>query len=275
MIRWLEREGYDVTYATNLDVHAQPALLYSHKAFVSVGHDEYWSWQMRENVEQARDRGVNLAFFSGNTCYWQIRLEPSHFTQEPGRTMIAYKENAPWRDPLQIDTDTGNDHLITTKWRNPPVNRPEAGLIGAMFVEMDTPVNGDFIIEDTEDWILTRTGLRQGSHLHGLLGYEVDGKTESSPRGTRVVARSSVPQAAGTVTMYRATSGAIVFSTGSMQWSWGLDDYNAPKLHSSRINIAAQQMTRNVLARFNKSTNDLDGLSAQGHWSASDMGVRP
>lgn len=216
---------------------------------------------MRHHVEQARDRGVHLGFFSANTCYWQIRLEPSRFTQEPDRTLVAYKENALWRDPLQIDQDTENDYLITTKWRNPPVNRPEASLIGVMFVEIDTPVDGDFVIAETEDWITRETGLRQGSHLRGLLGYEVDGHNPSSPPGTRVVARSSLPQAAGTVTLYTAPSGAMVFSTGSMQWSWGLDDYNAPELHTSVVSSAAQQMTRNILARFSETSPGRSDLS--------------
>lgn len=62
MVRWLEAEGYDVTYCTNIDVHENPLLLMSHRAFLSVGHDEYWSREMRLHVEQARDQGVHLAF---------------------------------------------------------------------------------------------------------------------------------------------------------------------------------------------------------------------
>jgi hypothetical protein len=90
MVRWLEREGYDVTYATNLDTHANPSLLANRRAFLSVGHDEYWSYEMRANVEAARDRGVGLGFFSANSAYWQVRFEPSAAGQ-PDRTMVAYK----------------------------------------------------------------------------------------------------------------------------------------------------------------------------------------
>ena len=43
-IRFLEREGYDVTYCTDVDTHAQPDMLVKHRAFLSVGHDEYWSY---------------------------------------------------------------------------------------------------------------------------------------------------------------------------------------------------------------------------------------
>ena len=250
MVRWLEREGYDVTYATNVDVHANPALLASHQAFLSVGHDEYWSWEMRRHVEQARDQGTHVGFFSANTCYWQIRLEPSQLTGESNRTIVAYKESAPSHDPMQLDQDPTNDHLITTKWRNPPVNRPEATLIGSMFIETDDPVNGDFVIEDATHWVLNGTGLHQGDRLPGLLGYEVDGGREAIPSTTHMIARAPLAPHEGTVTVYNAERGAIVFSTGSIQWSWGLDDYQVPALRKSVLSPAAQQMTRNVLARF-------------------------
>lgn len=250
MVRWLEREGYDVTYATNVDVHARPDLLVSHQAFLSVGHDEYWSWDMRRHVERARDQGTHVGFFSSNTCYWQIRLESSRLTGEPDRTIVAYKENAPWHDPLQIDQDPTNDYLVTTKWRNPPVSRPEAALIGSMFIETDDPVDGDFVIEDATHWILNGTGLQRGDHLPGLLGYEVDGGRDLPQPSTRVVARAPLARHDGTVTVYNTANGAIVFSTGSMQWSWGLDDYNVPSLRKSVFSQAAQHMTRNVLARF-------------------------
>lgn len=43
MIRFLEKNGYDVTYSTDIDTHTSPAKLLNHKAFLSVGHDEYWT----------------------------------------------------------------------------------------------------------------------------------------------------------------------------------------------------------------------------------------
>src|SRR5918912_3318205 len=104
MVRWLEREGYDVTYCTDIDTHENSGLLLSHKAFLSVGHDEYWSWQMRANVENARDHGVNLGFFAANTCYWQIRLEPSPANGAANRTEVGYKDIAWDSDPVITDS---------------------------------------------------------------------------------------------------------------------------------------------------------------------------
>src|SRR5690606_33128382 len=69
MIRFLERNGYDVTYTTDVDADRRGHLIRNHKVFLSVGHDEYWSGRQRANVEAARDAGVHLAFFSGNEIY--------------------------------------------------------------------------------------------------------------------------------------------------------------------------------------------------------------
>ncbi|MBC6607579.1 hypothetical protein H8B13_12190 [Hymenobacter sp. BT188] len=77
MIRWLEANGYDVNYSTNVDTDRNGDLLARHKVFMSVGHDEYWSKGMRDNVTAARNAGTHLAFFSGNEVYWKTRWESS------------------------------------------------------------------------------------------------------------------------------------------------------------------------------------------------------
>ncbi len=262
MVRWLEKSGYDVTYATDVDTHTNPvdvvdgtSILLSHKAFLSVGHDEYWSWEMRENVEAARDRGVSLGFFSSNTCFWQIRFEPSRITKAPTRTIVAYKELASL-DPFARDRDPTNDNRVTTKWRWPPVNLPEDALIGIMYET--NPVKSDIVIDigidNRSDWLLAGTGLNKGSHLPGLLGFEVDRMFSHAPANTVRIAHSPYRYKNHTrysdMTIYTAPSGATVFAAGSMQWSWGLDDYNAPQLRPSRLNVGVQQITRNVLARM-------------------------
>jgi PKD repeat protein len=252
MVRFLEREGYDATYNTNVDTHALPSTLLTHKAFLSVGHDEYWSWDMRANVEAARDRGVGLAFFSANTCYWQIRFEPGAANAAPNRTMVGYRANAEAEDPMAKDADTANDKFITTQWRNNTAKPPEEALLGVMYAA--DPVDADIVIEDSTHWACANTGLRNGDHLPGLLGYEVDRMYFDYPGGTARIATSPFVKNGVTddshMVTYTAASGATVFATGSIQWAWGLDDYNAPLLRTSRLSAAAQHMTRNVLARM-------------------------
>jgi hypothetical protein len=92
MVRFLESNGYDVSYMSGADVDRRGSLLLNHKAFVSVGHDEYWSGGQRANVEAARDAGVNLAFFSGNEIFWKTRWENSiDGSGTAYRTLVTYK----------------------------------------------------------------------------------------------------------------------------------------------------------------------------------------
>ncbi|GAX41613.1 Ig domain protein group 1 domain protein [Tolypothrix sp. NIES-4075] len=274
MVRWLERSGYDVAYSTDIDTHenyidektGKPILLL-HKAFLSVGHDEYWSWQMRQNVEAARDNGVSLGFFSSNTCYWQIRFEPSRITEDINRTIVAYKEGVTL-DPFMRDASPNNDNLVTTNWRRKPVNLPEDALIGVMYETFQ--VNADIHINQTApNWLLADTQLSQNNtqalransksplkeiRLQGLLGYEVDRMFGNAPPNTIRIAHSPYRYGKGIrysdMTVYTADSGATVFATGTMQWSWGLDDYNAPQLRPSVTSPDAQAITRNILARM-------------------------
>jgi hypothetical protein len=250
MVRWLEREGYDVTYTTNIDTHLDSTWWKRHKVWLSVGHDEYWSREMRSHVEEARERGVGLGFFSSNSCYWQIRLEPSPLTGQPHRTMVAYKEAARTHDPYALDNDPANDRLVTGQWRDPPVNDPEESLIGVMY---DTvPVDGDIIISQPSHAVFSGVALPQGAKLQGLLGYEVDRRFGDSLKDLTILARSPYVvgerQGHAAMTIYTWPSNAVVFATGSMQWSWGLDEYNVPAIRSSRLSEAAQQITRNILS---------------------------
>ena len=94
MVRWLERNGYDVSYFTGVDSARFGSEILQHKTFLSVGHDEYWSGTQRANIEAARDAGVNLAFFSGNESFWKTRWEPSTAggSTTDWRTLVSYKE---------------------------------------------------------------------------------------------------------------------------------------------------------------------------------------
>jgi hypothetical protein len=121
-------------------------------------------------------------------------------------------------------------------------------LIGIYYL-MD-PVDSDIVISDAKHRAFAGTGLVNGSRLPGLLGYEVDGLGENAPEGLQVLAASPAKSlehptrmVVSNMAAYVAPSRAEVFATGSIQWSWGLDDFNAPKLRSSRLSAAAAQIT--------------------------------
>ena len=252
MLAFLEQQGYDVAYTTDVDTHASPSLILQHKGFLIVGHDEYWSWEMRNNVTAARDAGVNLGFFSANECFWQIRYQASALTGAPNRTIVAYKEAAA-QDPDAANSST--NYLITTEWRAPHGSypaTPEDALIGQMYIDFE-PVSGPISIGDTSNWVFDNSGLQSGSTLPGLLGYEVDQVDQGSPSGT-ITLTSSPFQEDGThfgdMSLYQASSGALVFSTGSMDWSYGLSSVSPYSPSPSLVNAGAEQITVNVLNQF-------------------------
>ncbi|HYM25874.1 MAG TPA: N,N-dimethylformamidase beta subunit family domain-containing protein, partial [Vicinamibacterales bacterium] len=153
-----------------------------------------------------------------------------------------------------IDGDPRNDRRVTGRWRERPTSRPEDRLVGVMYVA--DPVDGDIVVDAAAHWAFAGTGVRKGDHLVGLLGYEVDALSADPPAGIQRLAHSpyTVPGTSRTkysdATIYTAPSGALVFATGSMQWSWGLDGYNAPVWHPDRTSTVAQQVTRNVLSKM-------------------------
>jgi len=121
LMRWLPQAGYRVEYCANTDLHGGDELLAAYRLLVINGHDEYWSRPMRDAVERFVTQGGNVAFFAGNTCWWQIRLE------DGGRTMVCYRDAV--ADPLAL-VDPAQ---VTVEWSSAPVNRPENAMTGVSF----------------------------------------------------------------------------------------------------------------------------------------------
>ncbi len=272
MIRFLERSGYSVSYATDVDTHANPNLLLSHKGFLVVGHDEYWSWEMRANLTNARDLGVSLGFFAGNEIYWQIRYEDSPITGSLNRTIVAYKNN--WQnDPFACCSSAYN--LITSDWRDlrfTYISPPEDGLMGLMWNNTE-PVDANIHIDDTSNWVFANSGLNPGDSMPGLVGYEPSQMYDDAPAGTVLLAHSPFLYTRdGTthyhdMTVYQAPSGATVFAAGTMQWNWGLDSFTPSP---ARISPAAQAITLNILNRFiNGAPSPSGAISLRGAQSGS------
>jgi hypothetical protein len=126
MVRWLESNGYDLSYFTGVDADLRGGLLNQHDIYISSGHDEYWSGGQRANVEAALANGVNLAFFSGNTMYWKTRWENNH------RTLVTYKETTQKLDPAPVWTGLWRDPRLS-----PPFDggRPENRVSGALYAQ--------------------------------------------------------------------------------------------------------------------------------------------
>jgi sugar lactone lactonase YvrE len=242
MARWLEEHGYDVAYVTNIDVDADPSLLTSRRMFLSVGHDEYWSTGERDAVEHARDVGVSLGFFSANTSYWHVRIEPST-SGTPRRVVTGYKELAATLDPRRFSRE------VTTMWRDPMLSRPENAMIGVMYELWSNTDAFPFVVTNASHWIYEGTGLRAGDTLSHLVGYEWDHVFANgmTPGSLEVIGESPALSHDGIetpahTTVYYPTASNLVFASGSIEWSWAL---SRPGYVDSRVG----RMTQNVLAR--------------------------
>jgi Putative metal-binding motif len=235
-VRWLERSGYDVSYSTDLDTHLRGARLREHLALLSVGHDEYWTQQMYDAAEAARDAGVHLGFFGANAVYWQVRLEPAS-DGTPNRTVVGYKD-------AQLDPVDGP--TTTVRWRD--LDRPEQTLMGIQYGTGGLSPYLPMRIVNSGSWVYEGTGFTDGQTVPGIVGNEADRLNPADPGPTALsyVTLSSSPvgdvDPPGESSIYQAPSGAWVFAGGTLAWSWGLDGPVAdPRL---------QRTTANVLDRF-------------------------
>jgi hypothetical protein len=176
-VRWATGAGFRFDVAISQDLAFRPEVLEGHRMLASVGHDEYWSWEMRDNVDGWVDGGGNWAVLSGNTCFWQVRYEDDE------QTMVCHKGRARFDDPVMAGPDRSR---LTSMWSDPLVGRPETTTTGLTFtrggyhrVGLGVPNgSGAYTIHRPDHWALTDTGLQWGDQLGAgsfVVGYEVDG----------------------------------------------------------------------------------------------------
>ncbi len=250
-IRFFEKYGYDVTYATSVDIDRDASILKGHRAFISIGHDEYWTRQMRLNVEQARDNGLNLAFFGGNDVYWQTRLEADADGNQR-RVMVMYREGS--LDPLSM-TDPAN---VTVQFIQQPVNWPQNSLTGTIFGGItEHPPGLLWIVAPTAPtWMLTDTNLYPGASVAALTGKECDSVSDNGhqPDTLVVVAASPMLTKDGRYitcnsTYYTTSAGSAVFNAGTLSWTGCLDGFanHNPGQHEDERII---KLVMNILASY-------------------------
>ncbi|MFD6530351.1 N,N-dimethylformamidase beta subunit family domain-containing protein [Streptomyces sp. NPDC060184] len=77
LARWVEEAGYDVTYASALDLHegrVDPARC---TAVVLSGREAHWSREMRDGLTAAVGAGTRLALLDADGAPGRVRLAPS------------------------------------------------------------------------------------------------------------------------------------------------------------------------------------------------------
>jgi hypothetical protein len=177
LVEWAEREGIELDYAVDADLDADSGVLDGRRMLVTAGHNEYWSWAMRDAVDRFVEAGGNWAILSGNTCFWQVRYSDDR------DSMICFKAGARSRDPVR---DTASEHFLTSCWSDPLIGRPETETIGLTFtrggyhrVGQAVPRgSGGYTVQEPDHWAFAGTGLRYGDEVGTTataVGYEVDG----------------------------------------------------------------------------------------------------
>jgi hypothetical protein len=243
LIVWLEDHGYQPGYAADVDVATDPTLALGAHTVVFSGHSEYWTTSLRDTMDAAAAKGVNLGFFGSNQGFWQVRLEPDA-SGAPNRVVVCYKSAA--LDPLAVEVP----NQATTRFQDPPVNRPPSELMGLGYGGI---VNGisPMIVGPGLAAFDPASGLRQGQSLPGIVADEID----SPPPGFGGLLLGATPVAVtehpGAVTsaaaLWVGPSGDHVFDAGTFDFSWGLD----PRYSAALPGFAShgyEEMTASILA---------------------------
>jgi hypothetical protein len=152
---WLEKEGtMSPTFPTL--TRTRIARLAQGQGLVVVGHDEYWTQQMYDNVTYARDHGVSLAFLSGNSVSGLVYLNPS--------------------------TD---GRLNRVFGRIKRFGEAERELMGP---SSHGTGMADWTVEKPDHWIFGGTGMKKGDRIPQLVGWEYHGAPNGNQLGLTILA---------------------------------------------------------------------------------------
>jgi hypothetical protein len=232
LVRFLEREGYDVSYQTDLDTSRDPTTLLHHRLVMVAGHDEYWTLAMRDAFEQALAAGTNLAFMGSNDAYWNMRYE------DGGQTLFTYKSMYdPNPDPTQK----------TAMFRE--IGRPECLLLGVQHADiraLDHPLDYTVTSAGAADPWLQGTGFQAGDRILGVVGREHDTLTGypgcvHPGEVTLFHYDGAGVDLNGDAVRYTAPSGARVFASGAQEFSWALDGWRSNDTLAPSVPVASDR----------------------------------
>ncbi len=241
VVRYLEKGGFDADYMADVDSHVEDDIYENRKLILMAGHHEYYTEKMRQRLNSAVEGKINIALFGSNAVYWKIRLEDSAFGKN--RVVVCYKNGG---DPDKVNT--------TGLFRN--LGSPEAELFGVAY---EQPSSGDdWVVENPEHWVFENTGLQKGDSIKRVIGPEYDSIIKGvTVRKQREILAASVvnkgpKQGHSYSCLVTHDSGARVFSAGSLDWVYALDDYRMGWTNSYQIPLdeRAQTIAGNVVKRL-------------------------
>jgi hypothetical protein len=244
-----ERLGLRLAYEADVNIATRPSLLSGARAYVSLGHDEYWTVPERRHVTTARDDGTNLLFLSSNTMYWRVRLAATR--TGPHRLVVGYKSDAAAADPLR----TSDPVATTARWRDPPHPHPESSLTGMLYECF--PVDEPYRVVSPGWWGFRGTGVRAGTEFRDLVAQEADRvyPGPSTPHPLQILSYVSYHcggvRTSSESTYYTTPSGAGVVDFGTQRWACAVRPRCAQV--PAAAGVFVRRVMRNVLRRFGEA----------------------
>jgi hypothetical protein len=250
LVRFLEREGYDVSYQTDIDTDVDPMGLQRHRLVMVAGHDEYWTNAMRDGFDAALASGTNLAFLGSNDAYWNSTYSNDHHTLVSAKSL--YDPNPILREKTALFREIG---------------RPECMLMGVQHISFAAlPGLLSYVVPAAaapDPWF-AGTGFQAGDTVVGVVGREHDVLNPFPDScihpGLTVLFHydgGGSGDQNGDAVKFTAPSGARVFASGAQQFSWGLDDWRSdgslfpsPPVepwHGIPVSTGLQQFMRNAI----------------------------
>ncbi len=268
-IAWMEtyaaKKNLKVDYIADFDLSDDPSILDGYKLFVTGGHDEYWTKEMYDAVEdRIFNKGGNVLFLGGNIAYFQVRYidvnQPLGGTFW-GRQMLCHKPFANDIDPIAARAGSPElAKLLTTGQFRFGKRRPETMLMGVAYqswFEGHKPASS-YSVVDNDLPFFKDTGLKVGDQLPRIVGYEWDNRNPDAD-GNRVwdpkislnkeIPKSDVrvlfnarprdyekKRGLAEAVYWRSAKGAKIFSAGTIWWSWGMAKPGVANAASMKFN---------------------------------------
>lgn len=240
---WLEKNGYDVTYCSNIDRHTQQARLDRVKCYFSVGHDEYWSLEMYDSLQAAIAKGLNVGFLCGDSVTAVVPLNQKNKAGRPGRIlrrtgMFGGIVDADREVFEKMSSGWGYD-ILNEKWEQ---HGPSQALMVGGRTTYPGNGSGDWTVSNEGHWIFEGTGMKNGDVIPGIVGWEYASDPPKNVPGFEILAEGEVMRADNSTSSYASTiypgpKDNWVFNAATIYWCLGLAQppgFNYPYSHLGR-----------------------------------------
>ena len=240
LVRWMERSYFGVTYITDMDLEQNPYMLNAFQGVIVLGSDPYWTTSMYNNFQSATDNGHTILYMGANFGEWQARLAQDSLGNA-NRTLVSYQVSSNTTNPSQalaLDPMYGkHNDLVTAQWSDPLLNKPTSNLTGESLAGY--PQAGQRPVWTVSGNTGVFTGLLANTNLitgaqkvinANIIGGAIGAAANPNDTilGSFTYTDTAGKQETGATVVYAPPSGAFVFTAGTNQWAWGLDDFSAP-----------------------------------------------